>query len=59
MSNTKAVKFIFPDELEEIERIAKKLDHLSNDLMDAGVCGYALSLKKEAEILRSIAEGSL
>lgn len=53
----KSVKFIFPDDLDELERIAKNLDKMGKDLMESGVYGYGISLRKEAGIIHSIAEG--
>ena len=46
-----------PKEYIEISLVADKLDRMGKDLFAAGVPGYGLSLKNEAEKLRSIMEG--
>lgn len=38
----------------EIELIAEKLEKMGDDLVNSGVQGYGLSLKREASNLRSI-----
>lgn len=48
------IKEKFLDNLDQLKAIADKLDRMGDDLIEAGVPGYGLSLKNEAKKLRVI-----